>query len=58
MISILNHTSTLAGIAATVIGLRWWMAAPTRVLREITALADVPPSTKAALRDYIYTSEG
>ena len=42
-------TLALAAALAALIGLRWWMAQPDRVLAEIDAL-DLPADTKAAIR--------
>ena len=53
MISILNHTITLAGIAAALVGLRYWMADPGRVRAEIEALTDIPAHVRAELLDCI-----
>lgn len=56
MISILNHTITLAGIAAALVGLRYWMADPGRVRAEIEALTDVPAHIKTDLIECIYAA--
>jgi len=53
MISILNHAITLAGIAAALVGLRYWMADPGRVRAEIEALTDIPAHVRAELLDCI-----
>ena len=42
-------TLALAAALAALIGLRWWMSQPERVLAEIDAL-DLPADTKAAIR--------
>ena len=42
-------TLALAAALAALIGLRWWMSQPKRVLAEIDAL-DLPADTKAAIR--------